>query len=77
MLETILGQGGRQVRQTGGKILSAHIYHDEEERWCGSFLGSVLFRLVTPPLQPGVVGLYSVQGVWFPSYFLLEEAIHI
>jgi hypothetical protein len=26
---------------------------------------SVLFRLVTPPLQPGVVEIYLVRGVWF------------
>jgi hypothetical protein len=38
----------------------------------GLFLGSVLFRLVAPPLQPGVVGHFLVWGVWFPSHLPLE-----
>jgi hypothetical protein len=63
MLRLILGQGGRQARHTGGKILPAHVYCDEEERWCGLLRGSVLFRLVAPPLQAAVVGPYLVQGV--------------
>jgi hypothetical protein len=58
--------------QTCGEILHAHIYHNEGKRRCGLLLGLVLFRLVTPPLQPGVVESYPVQGVWFPSYLLLE-----
>jgi hypothetical protein len=61
------GRGGRWVRQTGSKILPAHVYHNEEERWCRLLLGSVLFRLVAHPLQPGVVGPYLVHVVWFPS----------
>jgi hypothetical protein len=32
----------------------------------------VLFKLVAPPLQPGLVGLYLVWGVWFPSRLPLE-----
>jgi hypothetical protein len=32
----------------------------------GLLPGLVFFRLVAPPLQPGVVGLYPVQGVWHP-----------
>jgi hypothetical protein len=59
----ILGWGGWQVRQTGGEILHAHIYRNEEERWCGLLLGSVLFRLVAPPLWPGVVEPYPIRGV--------------
>jgi hypothetical protein len=35
------GQGGRRVRQTGGVILRAHVYHNKEERWYGLLLGSV------------------------------------
>jgi hypothetical protein len=57
------GWGGRRVRQTGGEILLAHVYHNEEERWCRLLSGSVLFRLVVPPLHPGVVEPYSVRGV--------------
>jgi hypothetical protein len=30
------------------------------------------FRLVTSLLQPGVLGLYPVRGVWFPSCLPLE-----
>jgi hypothetical protein len=46
--------------QTCGEILHAHIYHNEGKRRCGLLLGLVLFRLVTPPLQPGVVESYPV-----------------
>jgi hypothetical protein len=42
MLGPIPGQGGRWVGQTGGKILPAHVYRNEEERWCGLLLSSVL-----------------------------------
>jgi hypothetical protein len=28
---------------------------------------------MAPPLQPGVVGPYLSQGVWFPSRLPLEE----
>jgi hypothetical protein len=34
--------------------------------------GLVLFRSVPPPLQPGVVGPYPVEGVWFTSRLPLE-----
>jgi hypothetical protein len=30
----IPGRGGRRTRQTGGKILPAHGYRNEKERWC-------------------------------------------
>jgi hypothetical protein len=63
MLGLVPGQGGRRVRQTGGEVLPAHAYHNEEERWCRSLSGSVFFRLAAPPLQSRVVGPYSVQGV--------------
>jgi hypothetical protein len=72
MLVPISGWGGRRVRQTCGKILLAHIYHNEEERWCGLLPDSVFFRLVTPSLQLGVVRSYLVRGVWFLSHLLLE-----
>jgi hypothetical protein len=34
--------------------------------------GLVLFRLVAPPLQPGVLRLYLVRVVWFPNHLPLE-----
>jgi hypothetical protein len=68
MPDPILGQGGRQTGQTGGKILPAHIYHNEEGRRCVLLPGSVLFSLVASPLQLGVVRSYPVRGVWFPSH---------
>jgi hypothetical protein len=37
-------------------------------RWGSrSFLDLILFKQVTPPLQPGEVGPYPVRGAWFPS----------
>jgi hypothetical protein len=51
MLGPVLGRGGRWARQTGGEILPAHIYRNEDERWSGVlvvqfFLGwwPLLFR---------------------------------
>jgi hypothetical protein len=44
---------------------------NEGKRWLGLLLGLVLFRLVAPPLQPGVVGPYLAWGVWFLSHLLL------
>jgi hypothetical protein len=41
------------------------------------FLGLDIFRLVAPPLQPGVVGPYSVWGIWFSNHLLLEGTGHI
>jgi hypothetical protein len=38
----------------------------------GSFLDVIHFRWVAPPLQPGVVGSYPEQGVWFPSRLPLK-----
>jgi hypothetical protein len=66
------GHGGRWVIQTGGKILLAHVYRNVKEIWCGLLPGSILFSLVAPPLQPGVVAPYPVWGVWFPSRLVLE-----
>jgi hypothetical protein len=56
----IPGQIGRPAGQTGDEILPAHDYRNEEKRLCGLFLGTVLFRFVTPPLQLGVLGPYMV-----------------
>jgi hypothetical protein len=35
-------------------------------------VGLVLFRLLVPPLQSGVVGSYLVWGIWFSSRLLLQ-----
>jgi hypothetical protein len=35
-----------------------------------SFLGLILFRLVIPPLHPGVVGLFSGMGCMVPQPFV-------
>jgi hypothetical protein len=35
----------------------------------GSFPGLVLFRLVTPPIQPGVVGLFPGTEYMAPQPF--------
>jgi hypothetical protein len=64
--------GGRRVGLIGGKILPAHVYHDEEKRWCRLLSGSILFWFVVPPLQPGAVGSYPIWDVWFSSHLLLE-----
>jgi hypothetical protein len=66
-----------RVGEGGGEILRTHVYHNKEERWCVLILGSVLFLLVTPPLQPGVVGSYLIWGVWFSNHLLLEGTSHI
>jgi hypothetical protein len=58
----ITGRGGRWNGLTGGEILSTHDYHNEGKRWCGSLPGLVLFRLVAPHLQPGVVGPFVARG---------------
>jgi hypothetical protein len=44
-------------------------------RWHGLLLGLILFKLVVPPLQERVVGLYPVQGVWFTSRLLLVGTV--
>jgi hypothetical protein len=45
--------------QLGGEILAARANHWVEKWWCGLVPGLVLFRLVAPPLQLGVAGLFS------------------
>jgi hypothetical protein len=54
---------GRWDSQTGGEILPTHTHCRVEKHKRGLLLGLVLFRLVAPPLQPGVVGLYPVWSV--------------
>jgi hypothetical protein len=48
-----------------------------KKRKCGLLLRIVLFRLVAPPLQSGVVGLYPIRGVRFPSRLTLVGTGHI
>jgi hypothetical protein len=60
MLGPVMGQGRKRVKQTGGEILPAHVYRNEEEGWCGILSGSVLFILMLHPLQSKVVKPYSV-----------------
>jgi hypothetical protein len=73
----VSGRGGRQVGQIGGKIHPTHVYRNEDERWCGLLPGSILIRLVAPPLQPGVGESYLVWGVWSPNRLLLDGTSHI
>jgi hypothetical protein len=47
------------------------------KRWCGLRPGLVIFGLVAPPLQLGVVGPYLIHGAWFPSQVPLEGTSHI
>jgi hypothetical protein len=53
--------------------MSARGYRDRRTDRCRLFLGLVPFKLVVPPLQPGVLEPYLVWGTWFPSRLLLEE----
>jgi hypothetical protein len=63
--------------QTSGEILPIHGYYDGRKDQYRSFMGIGLFRLVGPPLHPGVVAPYLVQGAWFPSHLPLEGTGHI
>jgi hypothetical protein len=56
--------------------MPVHVYRNEEERWFRLLLGSVLSRLVAPPIQPGVAGSYPVRGVWLPGHLLWEGTDH-
>jgi hypothetical protein len=60
MLGPMPGRRGRWNGLSCGKILPSHDYCNEGKRWSGLIPGLALFRLVTPPLQPGVVGPYPV-----------------
>jgi hypothetical protein len=61
----------------GGKILTVRRYCDGREDQYALFPGLVLFRLVTPPLQPGVVGPYPIWDTWFPSRLSLKGTSRI
>jgi hypothetical protein len=65
-------EGMRLTGLIGDEILTTHGYRYKEKDWCGLLPGLVRFRLVAPPLQPGVVVPYLVWGAWFPSHLSLE-----
>jgi hypothetical protein len=65
------GEGSGPGRQVAKSCLPM-TYRNKGKRWCGLLPSLVLFKLVGPPLQSGVVGSYLVQGVWFSSHLLLE-----
>jgi hypothetical protein len=56
---------GLRIRLDGliaGKIMPAHGYQNGGSDWCGLLPSRVLFRLVVPPLQSGVMEPYLVCG---------------
>jgi hypothetical protein len=59
----------RREGQIGGEIPSACTNCKLEKWWRGSFLRLVLFRLVAPPLQPGVVGPFPGTVCLVPRPF--------
>jgi hypothetical protein len=63
------GHRERREGQTGGEIPFAHANCRAEKRWRGLFLGLVFFRLVAPPLQPGVVGPFPGMRCMVPQSF--------
>jgi hypothetical protein len=67
---------GRMVKQVAKSSLPAPIVARKKCKH-ELLLGLVLFRLVAPPLQPRVVVLYLIWGVWFPSHLPLERTGHI
>jgi hypothetical protein len=69
-------EGGGTVRQVVKSFLPTPNV-ERKKRKRGLLLGLVLFRLVAPPLQLGVVGIYLVWGVWFPSHLPLDETDRI
>jgi hypothetical protein len=62
----------RRLGQTSGEIIHVRSYRRVEKWRRDLLLRLVLFGLVAPPLQPGVVGPYPVHGVWFSSRLPLE-----
>jgi hypothetical protein len=50
---------------------------NEGKCWRGLLPDLVLFKLVAPCLQPGVVRPFLIWGVWFSGYLLLEGTSHI
>jgi hypothetical protein len=65
-----LGRGGMDKQVVKSYLHVPIVGWKKRKR--GLLLGLVLFSLVVPPLQPRVVGLYLVWGVWFPSRLPLE-----
>jgi hypothetical protein len=64
----------RRDGQSGGEILSAHTNRRVEKWWRGLLPRLVLFRLVTPTLQPKVVGPFYWYGVCcFPTVCRWKE----
>jgi hypothetical protein len=63
--------------QASGEILSVHGYREGREDRYRSFPSLVLFKLVAPPLQLGVVRPYLVWGTWFPNHHPLEGTSHM
>jgi hypothetical protein len=66
-----LSQRERWEEQIGGKIPCARANRRLEKWWCGSFPGLVLFRLVLPHLQSGVVGPFHGMGCMVPQSFAI------
>jgi hypothetical protein len=71
--------GGMRIYsgQTCGEILPVCGYRDGRQDRYGLFVGLNIFRLVAPPLKPGVVGPCLVRGAWLPSRVPLEETDRI
>jgi hypothetical protein len=59
-----LGRRERLGGQSSGEILTAHINRKVEKQWHGLLLGLILFKLVAPPLQSGVVVSFFWYGVY-------------
>jgi hypothetical protein len=64
-------------RQTGGEILPVRSYHVGREDQYRLFPSLVIFSLLSPPLQPGVVGPYPTRSAWFPDHLLLKGTARI
>jgi hypothetical protein len=57
------GWEGEAERADDDEILLTHDYCNGGTCWRGLFPGLILFRLVVPPLQIGVVKPYLIQGI--------------
>jgi hypothetical protein len=62
--------------QSGGEILAAHANLSVEKQRCGLLSGLICFRMVAPPLQPGVLGPSSWYEVYdSPAICLWRESV--
>jgi hypothetical protein len=61
---------------TGGEILPVRNHRDGRKDRCGLLSGLVLFRLVFPPLQLGVVGSYPIEMFSSPTIWCWREPGH-